>query len=297
MNRKVAFLVLLVTLSPCHLVTLSSSARADAFDYYTNPVLAKVPGADGVKEVTRLTPALLIDNDRVLPGVTQAMVVVKTNDGRWSKLLVQIAGQKVDENRTLPILLIDRLTTYKEGAEQTVQASARNLSLFGSFRLSLDLGQVVPEELGGDLKFVTAGDKSYAEPVGRAKLYLLTKPLPEAAPKKSAKPVVGDKFEPRYLNGSYKLYDDGRRSGKLTLKLEEGGEISGSYISDKDGEKYEVKGKLGMPQYHLEFTVKFPRTEQVFQAWLFTGDARALTGSSRMLDREAGFYAVRIDEE
>jgi hypothetical protein len=280
------------------LVLLPSGARGDAFDYYTNPILAKVPGAAGVKEVTKLTPGLLIDNDRVLPGVTQAMVVVKTNEGRWSKLLVQIAGQKVDENRTLPILLIDRLTTYKEGTEQTVLASARNLSLFNGFRLSLDLGQVVPEELGGDLKFVAVeGGKSYAEPVGHAKVYLLTKPLPEAAPKKTNKLVVGDKFEPRYLNGSYKLYDDGRRSGKLTLKLEEDGEISGSYVSDKDGEKYEVKGKLGMPQNHLEFTVKFPRTEQVFQAWLFTGDAKALTGSSRMLEREAGFYALRIEEE
>jgi hypothetical protein len=290
-------LVSLLAVAACVPAVGAPSARADAFDYYTNPILAKVPSADGVKEVSKLTPALLIDNDRVLPGVTQAMVVVKTNDGRWSKLLVQIAGQKVDENRTLPILLIDRLTTYKEGTEQTVQASAKNLSLFGGFRLSLDLGQVVPEELGGDLKFVTAGDKSYAEPVGRAKLYLLTKSLPEAMPKKTAKLVVGDKFEPRYLNGSYKLYDDGRRSGKLTLKLEENGEVSGSYISDKDGEKYDVTGKLSMPQYHLEFTVKFPRTEQVFQAWLFTGDARALTGSSRMLDREAGFYAVRIEEE
>jgi hypothetical protein len=279
------------------LLLLPSVARADAFDYYTNPILTKVPGADGVKEVTRLTPALLIDNDRVLPGITQAMIVIKTNEGRWSKLLVQVAGQKINNTRTVPILLIDRLVTYKEGTEQTVQASAQNLSLFPGFRLSLDLGQVVPEDVGGDLRFVTADEKSYAEPLGKAKLYLLTKPLPEAAPKKSKKLVVGDKFEPRYLNGTYKLYDDGRRSGKLTLKLEEDGEITGSYISDKDGEKYEVKGKLSMPQYHVEFTVKFPRTEQVFQGWLFTGDAKALTGSSRMLDREAGFYAVRIEEE
>jgi hypothetical protein len=289
MTRNLASLALLLC--------LSVSARADAFDYYTNPILAKVPGADGVKEVKQLTPALLIDNDRVLPGTTQAMVVVKTNEGRWSKLLVQIAGQKVNETRTVPILLIDRLTTYKEGTEQTVQASARNLSLFAGFHLSLDLGQVVPEELGGDLRFVSVEGKSHAEPVGKAKLYLLTKPLPEATPKKTPKLVVGEKFEPRYLNGSYKLYDDGRRSGKLTLKLEENGEISGSYTSDKDGEKYDVKGKLSMPAYRVEFTVRFPRTEQVFQGWLFTGDAKALTGSSRMLDREAGFYAIRIEEE
>jgi len=71
---------------------------------------------------------------------------------------------------------------------------------------------VVPEKLGGDLRFVNDGGKAYLEPLGKAKLYLLTKPLPEATPKKTAKLVVGETFEPRYFNGSFKLHDDGRRS-------------------------------------------------------------------------------------
>jgi hypothetical protein len=81
------------------------------------------------------------------------------------------------------------------------------------------------------------------------------------------------------------------------LKVEAGGEVDGSYVSDKDGRKYPVSGKLGMPTHTIQFTVKFPRTEQTFQGWLFTGDTRALTGYSRLLDRELGFYAVRIEEE
>jgi hypothetical protein len=247
--------------------------------------------------VKQLTPDLLTDHLRVLPDSTGAFVVVMTNDGRRSKLLVQSARQKIDAQTRVPILLIERFVTYKEGSEQTVQTSGKNISLFPGFRFSLDLGQVVPEVMGGDLHFVADEGKVYTEAVGKAKMYLLTKPLPEAAPKKTPKLVIGDTFEPRYFNGTYRLYDDGRRSGKLVLKVETNGEISGAYYSDKDGAKYDVTGKLGTPTNTIQFTVKFPRSEQTFQGWLFTGDGKALTGYSRLLDHEQGFYALRVEDE
>jgi hypothetical protein len=287
----------LISLLGIAAVALPQTARADAFDYYTNPILRKVPAAEGVKEVKQLTPALIADNDRVLPDIAPAFIVVQTNQGRYSKLLVQAARQKVSAERVVPILMIERYVTYKEGTDESVLASGKNLYLFPGFRLSLDLGQVVPEDLGGDLRFVVDGDKVYTEPLGKAKLYLVTKPLPEAAPKKTPKFVIGDKFEARYFNGSFRLYDDGRRSGKLTLKVEEGGDVTGAFTSDKDGEKYDVTGKVGMPQHSIQFTIKYPRTEETFQGWLFTGDGKALTGTSRMLDHDAGFYAVRVEED
>src|SRR5262249_6371324 len=134
-------------------------------------------------------------------------------------------------------------------------------------------------------------------PVGKAKIYLVTKPLPGTEPKKADKVVIGETFEPRYFNGTYKFYDDGRRSGKLVLKVLANGEVTGDYFSDKDGQKYEVFGKVGVPKHSIQFTIKFPRTEQVFQGWLFTGDGKALTGSARMQDRETGFYALRMEQE
>src|SRR5262245_49080066 len=91
-----------------------AARAADAFDLYVNTVLAKVPEAQGVKEIKQLTPDLILDNDRVLPGVSAAFVVVRTNEGRWAKLLVQTARQKLDADRSVPILLIDRFTTFKE---------------------------------------------------------------------------------------------------------------------------------------------------------------------------------------
>jgi hypothetical protein len=282
-------------LGPLAVVLAAPAARADAFDYYTNPVLYKVPEAKGVKELKRLTLELMADHDHVLPDVTAALVVVQTNEGRYGKLLVQPARRKLG-TKVVPIVLIDRFVTFREGDERAVQAAGKNLNLFNGFHLNLDIGQVVPPELGGDLRFVAQGGEQYLEPLGKAKLYLLTQPLPEAKPKKGEKLVLGPSFETRYYNGTYKLYDDGRRSGTLKLTVADDGTVKGDYYSDADGRKYEVAGKLGTPRHSIEFTIKYPRTEEQFQGWLFTGDAKALAGTARMQSREAGFYAVRVEE-
>ncbi len=273
-----------------------SPVQGDAFNRYTNPVLLKAPAADGVKEVKQLTVSLLADNDGAIPGISGALVVVRTNEGRFSKLLVQPGRQKVGD-KTIPILIVDRYVTYREGEEQAIEATGRRLHLFDGFHLSLDMGQIVPGALGGDLRFVAKNGSGYGEPVGKAKLYLVTKPLPGAEPKKLETLTVGEKLDKVYFNGTYKLYDDGRRSGKLVLKVEDSGKVTGAYYSDKDGRKYDVAGQIGSPIHAIQFTIKFPRTEQVFSGWLFTGDAKALTGSSRLERREAGFYAIRIEED
>jgi hypothetical protein len=80
------------------------------------------------------------------------------------------------------------------------------------------------------------------------------------------------------------------------LKVDDDGSVSGAYYSDRDGQKYELHGHVGTPPHSIQFTVKLPRVEQTFQGWLFTGDAKAITGSSRMADREAGFYALRVED-
>jgi hypothetical protein len=267
--------------------------RADAFDSYTNPILAKVPMAKGVRKLTQAPPALLAEHAGVLPGTTAAFLVVQTNEDRWAKLLVQPARQKLPGGGSVPILLIERFVTYKEGEERTIQAQGHGVRLFAGFQFNLDLGQVVPDKVGGDLRLVAAADQVYVEPVGKAKLYLVTKQLPEAAPKKAEKLVIGATFEPRYFNGKYKLYDDGRRSGTLLLKVDAKGLVSGYYYSGKDGRKYEVEGKVGTPTHSIRFRITYPRSIQDFHGWLFTGDGRALTGTSVLQGRETGFYALR----
>jgi hypothetical protein len=275
------------------LAGLPGAVRADVFDNYTNEVLVKVPEAQGAKKVQALRPAELAEYRGAVPGVEGAFVVVKTNDGRFSKLLLQPAQQKIKDGVKLPILLIERYVTYRTGDEKTVDAAGGNVRLFEGFHFSLDLGQVVPAAVGGDLRFTKEGGKARVEPVGKAEMYVLTKPLPEAAPKKAAKLVIGAKFEPRYLSGTYKLYDDGRRTATLQLKVEPNNDVSGWYYSGKDGQKYEVSGKIGSVPHAVQFKVTFPRSVQTFYGMLFTGDGRALTGTSVLQGRETGFYALR----
>jgi hypothetical protein len=269
---------------------------ADAFDHYTNTVLTKVPDAKGIKEIKQLTPALIADHDGVLARTTGTMVVIKTNETRYAKLLVQDARQKTTSTEAVPILLIERYVTYKEGEEQAVQAKGQNIRLFDGFQFNLDIGQVVPASVAGDLRFVATKDKTYAEPVGKAKMYLVTKPLPEATPKKATRPEIGATFEPRFFDGTYKLYDDGRRSGTLHLKVEKKNKVSGKYYSAKDGRKYEVVGKIGSPAHTIEFTIIYPRTRQEFHGWMFTGDGKAIAGFTRLQDRDMGFYALREEK-
>jgi hypothetical protein len=278
------------------LLAAPAVARADAFDHYINDVLVKVPDAPGVKAIKQLTPALLADHGEVLPGIQGAFLVVKTNENRFSKLLVQAARQKLKDNASVPILLIERFVTYREGEERTVQVAGKNVRLFDGFQFNLDLGQVVPAAVGGDIRFVAAEGKTYAEPVGKAEFYLVTKPLAAATPKKTAKLEVGAKFEPRYFNGVYQLHDDGRRTGKLHLTVNDKNEVSGWYYSGKDGKKYEVGGKIGSVPHAVQFTVTFPRTMQAFYGMMFTGDGRVITGTSILQERETGFYAVRVEE-
>jgi hypothetical protein len=148
-----------------------------------------------------------------------------------------------------------------------------------------------------DVRFVAVDGKVALEPLGKAEMFIVTRPLPGAKPKKSPKVVIGAAFEPRYFNGTYKLYDDGRRSGTLHLKVAADGEVTGAYYSDKDGQKYEVEGKVGRPNHMIQFRVTFPRSMQHFQGWMFTGDGRAITGTSRLQERETGFYALRQENE
>ncbi len=250
-----------------------------------------------VEHVKKLDTALLTDHAGVLKDNSAAFVVVKTNEGRWCKLLVRPVRQKVPGGKTVPIVLVERFVTFKEGEERTVVVQGKNVRLFGDFHFNLDLGQVVPAAVGGDLHCAAVGDKVVLRPEGKAELYLITKRFPEATPKKADKLVVGATFEPRYFTGKYHLYDDGRRSGVLVLSVKDNNrDVTGWYYSDKDGQKYEVDGRVGDPLHSLTFKITFPRTPQFFHGYLFTGDGRAITGSSRLQDRDTGFYALRLEK-
>jgi hypothetical protein len=260
------------------------------------------PQISGVKQLTELTPELIVKNSQVLPNIEGAMLVVYTNDNRWSKLLVVAARHKLQpkpdaEVEYIPMLRIERYVTFREASDRAVLASGQGVSLFPGFRLHLDLGQIVPPKIGGDLEVTEPTPRQFVvKPLGNAKMYLLTKPLPEAAPEKTQKLEFGAKFEPQYFNGTFKLYDDGRRSGVLRLKVGADSDVTGTFVSDQNGREYEVTGAVSKPNHKIQFVVKLPQTQEEFEGFMFTGDGKAIAGSCKLQEREAGFYAVRVAE-
>src|SRR5438270_6810052 len=93
-----------------------TALQADAFDQYANPDLAKAVESGAVTEVKELTPKQLAENSQVLPGASAAFVIAVTNEGRYAKLLVQTARQRFGD-RQVPIVLIERFVTFREGTE------------------------------------------------------------------------------------------------------------------------------------------------------------------------------------
>jgi hypothetical protein len=272
------------------------NAQADAFERYTNNVLAQAPAAAGVLELKRLTPEHVAQHSRLLGSAGGCLVVVKTNGGLNCKLIIQMARQRTDTGSTA-MALIERFVTYKGDEDRALKASGQGVHLYSGFLFKLDVGQVVPAALGGDLRFVEDKEHGYLEPIGNAKLYLITKSLPGTEANKSGRLTIGDTFEPRHFTGVFKLHDDGRRTARLTLKVEADGQVSGQYVSDQSGREYEVFGKVENPKHRIQFTVRFPQSEQVFTGMMFTRDGKAICGTTKLQEKEFGFFAVRADEQ
>jgi hypothetical protein len=282
-------------LSLLALVAFVASGRADQFDNYTNPVLAKAISDGTWKEVKELTADQIGDGSGAMTDSGSAFIVVVTNEKRYAKLLAQPARQKFGDAQ-VGMLLIDKFTTFKGTSERAIQATGQTLHMYPGLRLSLDIGQVVPESVAGDLTVTGEKDAWTLKPLKDAKLFLVTKAIPGLTPKKSPKLVVGEAFETRFFAGNYKLHDDGRRTGVMKLEINEAGDITGTYTSDKDGKEYPVEGKAGTPKHSVSLTIKFPATMQTFTGFMFTGDGKAIAGTTKILEREAGFYAERMEE-
>jgi hypothetical protein len=273
----------------------TAAVRADQFEYYYQPVLTKALEDKVLKEVASLSVEEMEKHLNVLADTQSAFLVVETNDRRLTKLLVQPARLRVGEEQ-VPLFLVEKYLTFREGSERAIKASGQNTHLYNGSRIHLDQGQIVPEKLGGDLIAQETEGKLILKPVGKAKLYVLTKAIPGVVPKKKPKLAIGEEFQIKYFNGTYKLYDDGRRTGVLKLLATDDGEVSGTYTSDKDGREYEVKGKVGQPQHSITFEIKYPATKQAFSGHLFTGNGKIIAGTTTLQERNAGFYAERIEE-
>lgn len=277
-------------------VVAALPARADLFDDMTNADIQKIIMTDAAQPLLAVSANQLSMAAGLVPQSQAAILILRTKEGRLAKLQVQTGLQSVGGIK-YPVLFIEKYATFKEGDERTTVAKGSAIQLYAGLQFNADLGQVSTPAIGGDLEMAPAEvvSKMTVKPVGNAKLYLLKK-QPITATTKAGKAEFGEPFEPRYFAGTYKLFDDGRRSGNLTLQVDEPtGAVTGSFYSDKDGQKYDVIGKIGAARHQINFTIKYPQSAGEYSGFMFTGDGKAIAGMSKLRDRDTGFYAQRTE--
>lgn len=94
--------------------------------------------------------------------------------------------------------------------------------------------------------------------------------------------------------GRYRLFANGQWSGTLDLKVAAKGVVSGLFRSDQSGTTYPVKGQVSTnPPNKVEFAVEFPRSKQEYEGLLWVEGKGAMAGTTTLLDRAFGFFALR----
>jgi hypothetical protein len=276
-------------------------AGADEFERLEGPALAGVARAESSRRHESLSVAELGNLPRVLAGVRNGLVVVRTDDGNLARVLAlpALRAPRVDPNapgmkkgdadapaiEPRPMLLLERFDTFEAGAARTRLAHGRDLSLFDGFEFDLDTGQVVPPGFGGDVRFEARDGGGRLVALQGVTMWTLTEsPLPPSS----------TKIAPTDAAGRFHLFANAQWSGLLDLEVGDQGAITGRFRSDQTGVSYRVTGEVAADRpERLRFDIQFPRSRQEYDALLFTEGRGGMAGTVRLLDRDFGFFAVR----
>jgi hypothetical protein len=290
--------------------------RADHFDDHGLKALQEVEKRSDARKLTRLSLGDLAGLPKVVQGAPQSvLLVVRTDERNWSKLLVRAGGiRRKGAAQPQSFLHIERLVTFSANPKRGVLADKRDVYLFDGFGIDLDIGQIVKKGDGDDLSF-DAGPAAAKGPASEAMmeegaqrwgplkgtvsasagvdLFAPTAPLVPAS-KASGRAKSGGAVSPADYAGKYRLDVDGRFTGVLQLRSE-GGRLLGTFASDQTGAIYEASGAAGAPAHHAELTINFPRTEMKLDARLFTRSRTRIAGTATMEENSFGFVADRVD--
>ena len=291
--------------APRSLLTVASLAMlfpaltlGGEFDRLEGDRLARLAAGATAKGHERLTVVQIEALPRAFRDERSAFLVVKTGQGNFARVLVSQALRKPPggAGAAVPVLVLERFDTFEPGKGSSRVAKGAGVLLFDGFRVDLDAGQVVPDDQGGDLVFAAKGAGGPTlQAVGGASLITFNAPIP-ADPTRPG-PSPGRAIVPADFAGRYRLQADGRWSGLLELTTGEGRAVTGRFRSEANGTSYEVKGEVVADSPRkLVFSVKFPRVEQEYEAYLFTEGKSALAGTFKASGGEFGFFAVREAE-
>ncbi len=285
------------TLVLAALLLRSLTTQAGEFDRIEGDTLARLVQSEGVQRRERLNFADIENLPPVLSDARSAFLVVKTGQGNYARVLVTPGFRKTPDGdgAAIPVLVLDRFETFEAGKSGSRLARGASLILFDGFLFDLDGGQVVPPGQGADLEFrKAAGDDAPAlRSAENAAMFTSSKPIASALPAVEG-PTPGKAIVARDFAGRYLLQADGRWSGLLELQVAADRQVTGRFRSEAQGTSYPVNGLVSAesPQ-KIEFTIKFPRTEQEYTGFLWSEGKNVLAGSFTMTDRTFGFFAVR----
>jgi hypothetical protein len=275
----------------CHLALLSSlpAVALDAFDRHTSFwVKQAAQKSPAVKELTSGQAGEL----KLLEArISSPCVVVRTDQGNWTKALVSWGLRKGKEKPT-PVLVIDRYVTYERDRGDVALAHGENIMLFPGFEFDFDIGQVVPKETGADVAF---SDTRRLVALREAKLYGVNGSLlPPPDPDKHD-PHDHPEVRPRDFAGTWRVNADGRWTGAWQIAIDDEGNITGQYTSDTTKSTFPIKGRVTSTEirYRLRFEVEFAAAHQQYDMYLWTTDKSTMAGTTTLLNRTFGVYAER----
>lgn len=272
------------------LSTCGAELLADVFEQHTSQYLRQVANSSDGK--TTMTLSDLHQLQPLSNTETTPVVVLKTSEGQWTKAAMTWAFRKTD-NGLIPILTIERFVTYRDDLSDVTAASGSNIMLFSGFSYDFDIGQVVPEDHGGDLTFTADEKTKFIALLAGSKLWGINgSQLPESAETTSS-PTDHSGVIPTDFAGVWKISIDGRWAGTLRLKIDKGRILAGTFTSDETKSTYEVFGRVASPPQHAKLTIQLDNAQQDLETYLWTKDKSAMAGVSSLAGQTFGFYATR----
>ncbi len=265
------------------------TVSADLFDQHTSYWLQQV--AKSEKQSPRLSMESAMRLKGLGPFQTSPCIVIKTNDGNWTKAMVGWGFRRGPE-KPVPVLLIERYVTYRGDQEGTTAANGKDIILFAGFSFNFDIGQVVPDGQGGDIRFTEKGE---VQTVEKSQLFGMNgSQVPKVEDRSEIDPAVRDGVFATDFTGTWQLNADGRWHGELVLKVENNGRAFGTYTSDESKSQYEVSGRTTGSPHHMKLELQLDNATQTFDAFLWTKDKSAISGTTMLANRTFGFHAARV---
>jgi hypothetical protein len=296
MRRMVVGLVILAVFG--HFGKMEQWASGDEFERVEGEILAAAVLSKDAKPHAELTISAIDALPTLLSDSRSALLLATTDQGNPARMLLSPALRRAPGSAEVPVpvLVVERFDTFDAANLGSRLARGQSVILFDGFQLDLDTGQVVPAGQGGDLQFWASREhRPVIVALGKAKLFTLTKsPLPDAGRAEATRPTLGRAVRGADFAGRYRLVANGQWSGTLDLKVDDAGVVSGRFRSDSSGAAYPVHGEAALGVAHrISFHIKFPRTQQDYEGFLWTEGKGAMAGTMMMIDRAYGFFAVR----